>query len=63
MMDHDQENWAIASTLLTEHGDDAPLHVAARLGALMIAEDMAGIERWKAIARCMEQLMNRGTDN
>jgi hypothetical protein len=56
----EQENWAIASTLLTKHGDEAPLHIAARMGELAVAEDAAGLERWKAIARCMDQLMRRG---
>lgn len=60
-MTPDQESWAIATTLLTRYGDDAPLHVAARMGELAVADDAAGIERWKEIARCMDQLIRRGT--
>ena len=47
--------------LLTRYGDDAPLHVAARMGELAVADDAAGIARWKEIARCMDQLIRRGT--
>lgn len=60
-MDADHENWAIASTLLIKYSDDAPLHIAARMGELAMAEDADGIERWKDIARCVDQLMHRGT--
>jgi len=30
------------------------------MGELAAAEDAGGIERWKEIARCMDQLMRRG---
>jgi hypothetical protein len=59
-MDADHENWAIACTLLTKHGNDTPLHIAARMGELAMVEDVDGIQRWKEIARCVEQLMRRG---
>lgn len=60
-MTRNEEIWVIASTLLTAHGDDAPLHVAASMGELMMSGDAGGVEHWKEISRCLEQLMNRGT--
>jgi hypothetical protein len=60
-MDAHHENWAIASTLLTKCGNDAPLHIPASMGKLAMAEDAEGMERWKDIAPCMDQLMRRGT--
>lgn len=38
------------------HGARAPLHVAERIGALALAGDMAGVERWREIAERLDQL-------
>lgn len=43
--------------LLKRHEDGAPAVVAARIGELALAGDMEGVEIWKSIAACMDQLM------
>ena len=55
-MTRDEEYWAIALHLERKHGELAPAFVAERIGALAIADDVAGIETWKRIARKLEAL-------
>ncbi|WP_200909551.1 MULTISPECIES: DUF6961 family protein [unclassified Sphingomonas] len=38
------------------YGAHAPRHVAERIGALALAQDVAGIARWKEIAVRLDQL-------
>jgi hypothetical protein len=52
----DRELWACAHTVLSQHGQQAPVVVAARTGALALQGDTAGVATWKSIARRMEQL-------
>lgn len=40
------------------YGAHAPRYVAERIGALALAQDVAGIARWKEIAVRLDQLMN-----
>lgn len=56
----EQERWAEALAVQRLHGDHARRHVAERIGALALAGDVAGIERWKAIARRLDQLLRVG---
>jgi hypothetical protein len=39
-----------------QHGEAAPAFVAERIGAMALAGDVGGIERWKAIAARLDQL-------
>lgn len=55
-MTDEQHLWACALAVEKQHGKEAPLHVAERIGALALAGDMAGVERWKAIAAKMQAL-------
>lgn len=48
--------WACALAVEKQHGARAPVFVAERIGALALAGDMAGVERWKAIAARMTHL-------
>lgn len=57
-MDAEKELWACALLLERQHGEGAPLWIATRIGELALAGDMAGIERWKAIAAKLDQLRN-----
>lgn len=52
----DWELWAVASHVLRQHKDEAPLFVAERIGALALAGDAAGVGTWKEIARRLVQL-------
>ena len=56
-MDAEQERWAEALMFERLHGSRAPVHVAERIGALALAGDMAGVERWREIARRLDELM------
>lgn len=56
----DRELWACAHTVLEQYGEAAPRFVAARIGALVLADDEAGIETWKAIAHRMNRLTQAG---
>jgi hypothetical protein len=55
-MTEDRHIWACALEVQRQHGDAAPGFVAERIGALVIAGDTAGVDRWKAIAACMDAL-------
>jgi len=48
----------LAEALAVErlHGDQAPLFVAERIGALALAGDDAGIARWVEIAKKLDWL-------
>ncbi|WP_443029356.1 DUF6961 family protein [Sphingopyxis sp. QXT-31] len=51
----ERELWACALLVERQHGEAAPLWIATRIGELALAGDMAGVERWKAIAAKLDQ--------
>lgn len=55
-MTEDQERWAEALAVEHQHGEDAPLFIAERIGALAMVGDHEGIERWKAIAARLDEI-------
>lgn len=55
-MTPDEERWAEALLVDKQHGDAAPAFIASRIGALAIAGDEGGIERWRTIADRLDQL-------
>jgi len=59
----DKELWACALLLMDEHGDDAPRIIAERIDGLIIADDWAGIEVWKEIARRVETVLTNSTSS
>lgn len=56
MLTEERHLWACALAVEKQHGADAPRFVAERIGALALAGDGAGVERWKAIAAKMDAL-------
>ncbi|OYY63510.1 hypothetical protein [Sphingomonas sp. 28-62-11] len=46
----DWELWACVAQIERAHGESAPLFVAERIGALLLAGDLDGVEAWKGIA-------------
>lgn len=56
MLTEERHLWACALAVEKHHGAGAPRFVAARIGALALAGDRAGVERWKAIAAKMDAL-------
>lgn len=52
------ELWACALAIEKLHGDQTPVWIAERIGALALEGDAAGVARWKAIA---EKLAMRWT--
>jgi hypothetical protein len=57
-MTPDHERWAEALMIERQHGERAPVFVAERIGALALAGDDAGVERFKQIAARLDQLRN-----
>lgn len=55
-LSHEQHLWACALAVERQHGARAPVFVAERIGALALAGDVSGVERWKAIAARMAKL-------
>ncbi|KKW92937.1 DUF6961 family protein [Sphingobium chungbukense] len=56
MMTRDQELWGMASMVLRQHGDRAPVVVAERIGQLASEGKAEGVALWKEVARRLEQL-------
>lgn len=56
-MTRDQELWGVAGMMLSRYGQDAPLKVAERLGALAMAGEAGGVAMWQDIARRLQTLM------
>lgn len=46
----DWELWACAHQVCEQHGEQAPVFIAERIGACALAADAAGVATWKAIA-------------
>lgn len=55
-MTPEQERWACALEMERQHGDRAPVFIAERIGALVLAGDSDGVERWRSIAHCLDSL-------
>ncbi|WP_066559666.1 DUF6961 family protein [Sphingobium sp. TKS] len=56
-MTRDQELWGMASMLLRQHGELAPLRVAARIGELAALGEMNGVTLWREVALRLDALM------
>lgn len=54
----DWELQAVAVSVLRQHGDQAPLHVAERIGSCAEADDAQGVATWKAVAFRMNAILN-----
>ncbi|MBA3897033.1 MAG: hypothetical protein H0X36_07830 [Sphingomonadaceae bacterium] len=54
----DWELWACAAHVERQHGQQAALFVAERIGALALAGDIDGVEVWEAIALRLVQMRN-----
>lgn len=60
MITPEREVWAVALHVQRQQGERAPVFIAERIGALAIVGDMAGVDRWKAIAAALDQLRRVG---
>ena len=56
-MTPDEERWAEAMAVQRQHGERAPLHVAERIGALALAGDEEGVQRWREIAIQLDRFL------
>jgi hypothetical protein len=52
----EQERYAEALAIERRYGRKAPRHIAERIGALALADDGPGVDRWTQIAERLEQL-------
>jgi hypothetical protein len=59
----ERERYAEALAVERIHGDQAPAFIAERIGALAMAGDQAGVQRWREIADRLDQLQKRGVVN
>lgn len=59
-MTPERELWACALLVEREHGKDADAFIAERVTILARGGDMAGVERWRAIADKLDQLRDGG---
>jgi hypothetical protein len=59
-MTPDEERWAEAMVVHRQHGERAPLHVAERIGALALAGDDKGVQRWREIAIQLDRFLRPG---
>ncbi len=51
------ERLAEALAVLKMHGDRAEVYVAERIGALALAGDFDGVERWREIADALDAIL------
>jgi hypothetical protein len=58
MLSPDAHVWACALKVVQDHGDQAPVFVSKRIGALALNGDWSGVDMWKAIAEKLDQLDN-----
>lgn len=56
MITPDRELWACALMIERDHGDNAAVWIAERIGALASDGDADGVARWKAIAEKLSLL-------
>jgi hypothetical protein len=63
MITPEQEMWACALLVEREHGERAVAFIAERVQSLALAGDMAGVDRWRAIADKLDQLRDWGPSN
>lgn len=59
-MTPDHQRWSEALAIERQHGTDACRWVAERIGALALAGDQAGVERFKEIAAKLDELLRAG---
>jgi len=52
----ERQCWAEALKVEAIHADSAPAFIAERIGALALAGDETGVERWRQIAARLDQL-------
>lgn len=56
MMTSERELWACALAVEKQHGEQAGVWIAERIGTLALAGDGEGVARWKAIAEKLSLL-------
>ena len=59
-MTPDRELWACALLVERQRGGRAVAFIAERVATLAAAGDLAGVERWRAIAEKLDQLREGG---
>lgn len=52
----DWERWAVAATVIRQHGDSVEYFVAERIGALALAGDHNGVTTWRQGAQRVAKL-------
>ena len=58
-MTSDRELWALTLKVEHDHGDDAPRHIAEKIGQAAVVDDRTAIDMWKAVAVRLHQLLKK----
>ncbi len=56
-MTRDQELWGMVLALVKQHGDQAPLEVAERIGQLAVQGEPQGVALWQEVAKRLNSLL------
>ena len=56
-MTRDHELWGMASMMMRQHGELAPLKVAERIGELAVVGEKGGVTLWREVAQRLDALM------
>lgn len=56
-MTRDQELWGMALALVKQHGDQAPVKVAERIGQLAVQGEPQGVALWQEVAKRLNSLL------
>lgn len=59
----ERERWAEALAIERTHGEQAPMWIAERIGALALAGDTAGVRRFQEIAAMLDRLRHPEVGN
>lgn len=57
-MTRDQELWGMVLALVKQHGDQAPLEVAERIGQLAVQGEPQGVALWQEVAKRLNSLLS-----
>ncbi len=60
-MTEEQVMLGAAMMLLKRYGSEAPLHVARRIGELVLEGDRLGVATWQGVAAHMDMILRWGS--
>ena len=55
-MASEKDIWRSAQLLITQHGEDAPIHAAMKADEMLEKGDVDGVDTWKKILAAVNEL-------